>query len=89
MFGCSNGLVDNGEGSKEHSVLTYSSLLRNEILGAEIEDCKDALTNYNIATENSGGSPSSVDERRTNLYAQNSGKKASPSSRNLFTYKTR
>ncbi|TRY75032.1 hypothetical protein TCAL_06997 [Tigriopus californicus] len=32
---------DASEGSKDHSLLVYSSLLQNEILGASIEDFKD------------------------------------------------
>lgn len=33
---------DAGEGSKDYSLLVYSSLLKNEVLGAGIEDFKEA-----------------------------------------------
>ena len=32
---------DASEGSKDYSLLTYSALLQNEVLGAGIEDFKD------------------------------------------------
>ena len=32
---------DANEGTKDHSLLVYSGLLRNEILGAQIEDFKE------------------------------------------------
>jgi hypothetical protein len=37
MHGSLSGLIDTSEGSKEYSVVAYSSLLRNEVLGTGIE----------------------------------------------------
>ena len=42
MHGGKKTSRDASEGSKDYSVLVYSSLLRNEILGTGIEDCKEA-----------------------------------------------
>jgi len=39
MHGSLSGSIDTSEGSKEYSVVTYSSLLRNEVLGTAIEVC--------------------------------------------------
>lgn len=93
MYGSVNGFVDTNDGSKEFSVLAYSSLLRNEILGTEISDCKEALAQMNNNNNNisdGSNSASTTDERWTNFVTQNmNGKTPSPSSRNLFTYKTR
>ena len=44
MHGSLSGLIDTSEGSKEYSVVAYSSLLRNEILGTGIE----VSTNYGL-----------------------------------------
>jgi hypothetical protein len=37
MHGSLSGAIDTSEGSKEYSVVVYSSLLRNEVLGSGIE----------------------------------------------------
>ncbi len=37
MHGSLTGFIDTSEGSKEYSVVAYSSLLRNEVLGTGIE----------------------------------------------------
>ena len=42
-----NTTRDANEGTKDHSLLVYSSLLRNEILGAQIEDFKE-LSNIQV-----------------------------------------
>ena len=49
----SNGTAtrDANEGTKDHSLLVYSSLLRNEILGAQIEDFKE-LSNAQESSNN-------------------------------------
>ena len=42
-----NTTRDANEGTKDHSLLVYSYLLRNEILGAQIEDFKE-LSNIQV-----------------------------------------
>lgn len=85
MYGSVNGVIDTSEGSKEYPVVAYSSLLRNEILGTEIEDCKGALARWNANMEASN----TEDERPTqnSQYGQHRG--TPTSSPNLFTYKTK
>jgi len=88
MYGSVNGFIDTSEGSKEYSVVAYSSLMRNEILGTEIEDCKEVMAHWNQISD--GSNPSTSEERRTNIFSQNAARKgAQTSSRNLYTYKAR
>ncbi len=42
MAGLRKTTRDASEGSKDYSLLVYSSLLQNEVLGNTIEDFKDA-----------------------------------------------
>ena len=42
LSGLRKGNRDANEGSKDYSLLVYSSLLQNEVLGAGIEDFKEA-----------------------------------------------
>ena len=42
MTGLRKSTRDASEGSKDYSLLVYSSLLQNEVLGAGIEDFKEA-----------------------------------------------
>ena len=78
---------DANEGTKDHSLLVYSSLLRNEILGAQIEDFKELsnIQDYSTAVVKpsnvvNGGqpNPNSIPFAPTAV-----------EQRNLFTYKAR
>jgi cell division cycle 20-like protein 1 (cofactor of APC complex) len=56
------------EGSKDFSLSVYSCLLRNEILGAEIEDCKEAAASSS-ADERRAFAPLSGGEDNKNLFS--------------------
>ena len=80
----SNGTAtrDANEGTKDHSLLVYSSLLRNEILGAQIEDFKE-LSNAQDDRMKHGhvsGQPSTSNAPFSPTPAEQ---------RNLFTFKAR
>lgn len=95
MYGSLAGSIDASEGSKEYSVVTYSSLIRNEVLGTAIEDCKDALAHWNSNSDGASIAGNGNDERRSNIVstttttATTSHRKSPHSSANLYTYKTR
>ena len=94
MYGSLAGSIDASEGSKEYSVVTYSSLIRNEVLGTAIEDCKDALAHWNSNSDGASIAGNGNDERRSNIVstttttATTSHRKSTHSSANLYTYKT-
>ena len=51
---------DASDGSKDYSLLVYSSLLKNEILGTSIEDFKEAAAYANspiVGSSNGNGGP--------------------------------
>jgi cell division cycle 20-like protein 1 (cofactor of APC complex) len=78
-----NTTRDANEGTKDHSLLVYSSLLRNEILGAQIEDFKELSNIQDERVKNSNvvngqPNPNSIP------YAPTAAEQ-----RNLFTYKAR
>jgi len=78
-----NTTRDANEGTKDHSLLVYSSLLRNEILGAQIEDFKELSNIQDERVKNSNvvngqPNPNSIP------YAPTSAEQ-----RNLFTFKSR
>ena len=71
---------DANEGTKDHSLLVYSSLCRNEILGAQIEDFKE-LTNMQQDDRVKSSNPTSPSNIVQNF---------SPSSdRRVFSFKSR
>jgi len=78
-----NTTRDANEGTKDHSLLVYSSLLRNEILGAQIEDFKELSNIQDERVKNSNvvngqPNPNSIP------YAPTAAEQ-----RNLFTFKSR
>ena len=80
-----NTTRDANEGTKDHSLLVYSSLLRNEILGAQIEDFKELsnIQEYSNAVNSNvvnGGQPNP----NSIPYAPTAAEQ-----RNLFTFKAR
>lgn len=92
---------DASDGSKDYSLLVYSSLLKNEILGTAIEDFKDAAAQANNQNGGTGdaaagtaASPGMVPDRRSasagilpaSVLTQSS---ANNENRNLYSYKTR
>ena len=74
-----NATRDANEGTKDHSLLVYSSLLKNEVLGAQIEDFKE-LSQEDKKNSNgpNNSNPASVPYAPT-----------SAEHRNLFTYKAK
>jgi len=55
MVGNKKATRDASDGSKDYSLLVYSSLLKNEILGTGIEDFKEAAAHSNAHNGMSGG----------------------------------
>ena len=57
---------DASDGSKDYSLLVYSSLLKNEILGTSIEDFKEAAAYANspiIGPSNGNGGPDNTNNQ--------------------------
>ena len=77
---------DANEGTKDHSLLVYSSLLRNEILGAQIEDFKE-LSNMQEDQRVKNSPGSSVNAGQSSTVVPYS--PTSAASRNLFTFKAK
>ena len=74
---------DANEGTKDHSLLVYSGLLRNEILGAQIEDFKELTNMQDDRVKNSGNPGTSPTSANQNFSPSNSER------RNVFSFKAR
>ena len=75
---------DANEGTKDHSLLVYSGLLRNEILGAQIEDFKELTNMQDDRVKNSGNPGQSPTSSGQNFSSPTTSER-----RNVFAFKAR
>ena len=93
MVGNKKATRDASDGSKDYSLLVYSSLLKNEILGTGIEDFKEAAA-YSTVQNGAGNEASGVGmdgRRQAGMLPSSPGAVSSPNNenRNLYSFKTR
>jgi cell division cycle 20-like protein 1 (cofactor of APC complex) len=75
---------DANEGTKDHSLLVYSSLLRNEILGAQIEDFKELSSVQDDRVKNNSGGANGQPNANSIPFSPTAAEQ-----RNLYTFKAR
>ena len=81
-----NATRDANEGTKDHSLLVYSSLLRNEILGAQIEDFKELSQVHEDRAKSTNGNVNNGHQPNTSSLPYSP---TSVDQRNLFTYRAK
>ena len=67
MIGNKKATRDASDGSKDYSLLVYSSLLKNEILGTSIEDFKEAAAYANSSGLGVGSSNGNGNSDNSNI----------------------